>query len=127
MPSTVTDHHPSRDQWAEWLLHRRYGGNPAELQRTLDYLYPVRDRVLANADLAEGEPVLDVGCGDGLIAFGALERVGESGQVIFSDISQYLLDLDQTHAEQQGLGERCRFVRMSADDLSPIETASVTL
>ena len=35
--------------------------------------------------------MLDVECGDGLIAFGALDRVGEEGVVIFSDISQDLL------------------------------------
>jgi arsenite methyltransferase len=43
--------------------------------------------------------VLDVGCGDGLIAFGALDRVGEEGQVIFSDISQDLLDHCRSLAE----------------------------
>lgn len=124
MRSAVTDQ-PQRDQWAEWLLHRRYGGDPAELQRTLDYLYPVRDAVLAHANLAEGETVLDVGTGDGLIAFGALERVGECGCVIFSDISQDLLDLDQVLAEQLGLDDRCRFVRASAHDLAGIADASV--
>jgi len=34
--------------------------------------------------------VLDVGSGDGLIAFGALDRVGVTGRVIFSDISPHL-------------------------------------
>jgi arsenite methyltransferase len=28
--------------------------------------------------------VLDIGCGDGIVGFGALSRVGESGRVIFS-------------------------------------------
>jgi len=83
-----------RDKWAEWLLRRRFGGNPAELQRTLDYLYPVRDKVLANAQLIAGNTLLDAGTGDGLIAFGAIEQVGDSGQVIFGDISQDLLDHD---------------------------------
>jgi arsenite methyltransferase len=35
--------------------------------------------------------VLDVGAGDGLIAFGAAERVGLNGTVIFSDVSEDLL------------------------------------
>lgn len=124
MPSAVTNQ-LGRDQWVEWLLHRRYGGDPAELQRTLDYLYPVRDKVLSHANLSHGETVLDVGTGDGLIAFGALERVGSSGQVIFSDVSQDLLDLDQTLAEQMGLVDRCRFVRASADALAEIPDATV--
>lgn len=124
MPGTGTNR-PGHDKWAEWLLHRRFGGDPAELQRTLDYLYPVRDRVLANAHLASGETLLDVGSGDGLIAFGALEQVGESGRVIFSDVSQDLLDLDRALAEQMGCAGRCRFVRASADDLAAIDDASV--
>ena len=48
---------------------------------------PVREKVLENAGLREAETLLDVGTGDGLIAFGALERVGRGGKVIFSDIS----------------------------------------
>jgi len=124
MQSTVTSQ-PRRDAWAEWLLRRRYGGDPEELRRTLDYLYPVRDTVLAHARIAEGETVLDVGAGDGLIAFGALEHVGESGRVIFSDISQDLLDLDRTLAERMGVADRCRFVRAPADDLAGVADASV--
>lgn len=48
-----------------------------------------RDRVLDNARVAEGETLLDVGCGEGLIGPGALER--GAGTVIFSEISQDLL------------------------------------
>lgn len=116
---------PRRDQWAEWLLHRRFGGDPIELRRTLDYLYPVREKVLAHANLVDGETLLDVGTGDGLIAFGALEHVGESGQVIFSDVSQDLLDHDLARAERMGGAERCRFVRASANDLAAVDDASV--
>ena len=35
--------------------------------------------------------LLDVGAGDGLIAFGALEKLGPTGKVIVSDISESLL------------------------------------
>jgi precorrin-6B methylase 2 len=35
-----------------------------------DYLYPLREKVLSHVRLAPGETLLDVGCGDGLIAFG---------------------------------------------------------
>lgn len=113
------------DQWAQWLLHRRHGGDPEELKQTLAYLYPIRDRVLDHAHLREGETVLDVGCGDGLIAFGALERVGPSGRVIFSDISQDLLDHAHALAEQMGVLDRCRFLRASAEDLAAIPDSSV--
>jgi arsenite methyltransferase len=114
-----------RDQWAEWLLHRRHGGDEEALRKTLDFLYPVRDRVLANAAVCEGDVVLDVGCGDGLIAFGALEKVGQSGRVIFSDISQDLLDHCRSLVQQMGTLERCSFVRASAEDLGPVRDSSV--
>ncbi len=114
-----------QDQWAQWLLQRRHGGD-AEQQRTmLHTLAGVRDQVLQHASVATGETVLDVGAGDGLIAFGALPLVGEGGQVIFSDISQDLLDHCQALAGHMGLQDRCRFVRASADDLSPFGDASV--
>lgn len=111
---------PEIDQWAQWLLHRRHGGDPEQLAQTLDYLAPIRDRVLDHANLRAGERLLDVGCGDGLIAFGALERVGPSGLVIFSDISQDLLDHCRLLASQMGVLDRCQFVRAAADDLAAI-------
>jgi SAM-dependent methyltransferase len=69
--------------------------------------------------------LLDVGAGDGLIAFGALPLVGEQGRVIFSDISQDLLDYCRSLAEQMAVRDRCAFVQASADDLSAQEDGSV--
>src|ERR1051326_9049105 len=115
----------TQDQWAQWLLQRRHGGNLAHQEAVLAALLPIRDRVLQHARLAEGETLLDVGTGDGLIAFGALPQVGAPGQVIFSDISQDLLDHCQALAEQMDVLERCRFVQASADDLASIAGSSV--
>jgi arsenite methyltransferase len=66
--------------------------------------------------------VLDVGTGTGLVGFGALERVGPSGRVIFSDVSPALLDECRARA---GDDPRCSFVTASADDLTEIPPASV--
>jgi SAM-dependent methyltransferase len=82
-----------------------------------------RDKVLDLARLAEGETLLDVGCGEGLIAFGALER--GAGSVIFSDISDDLLEFCRQAATELGVIERCRFANASADDLGAIADASV--
>jgi ubiquinone/menaquinone biosynthesis C-methylase UbiE len=84
-----------------------------------------RDRVLDNARVKPGDIVLDVGCGDGLIAFGALDRVGPSGQVIFSDISQDLLDHCAELARALGRAGQCTFLRAPADDLAVLADASV--
>jgi arsenite methyltransferase len=114
------------DRWHRWLTDVRFGGDPAARERLLtELLYPVRDKLLEKAGLQPGDTVLDVGTGDGLIAFGALERLGPSGQVVFSDISQDLLDHCRAAAAAEGLFDRCRFVLASADSLDGIADASV--
>jgi ubiquinone/menaquinone biosynthesis C-methylase UbiE len=113
------------DRWYEWLLHGRFGGDARAAEAGLRMLARVRDRVLDAANLAPGATLLDVGCGDGLIAFGALDRVGPHGRVIFSDISQPLLDHARSLADEMGAGGRCSFVRAAADDLSALDDASV--
>ncbi len=117
--------HSTQDRWAQWLLHRRFGGNQQQLKNTLKLLSPIRDKVLEHAGIKEGETVLDVGCGDGLIAFGALDLVGEHGRVLFSDISQDLLDHCQALAERMQALNRCRFLHTAAEDLSVVENRSV--
>jgi arsenite methyltransferase len=114
-----------QDQWARWLLQRRDGGDQEIRQVLLKNLESYRDHVLAHASLKAGETLLDLGTGTGLIAFGALERVGERGSVIFSDISQDLLDHCRELVEQMGVLERCRFLQAPADDLSALADASV--
>ena len=116
---------PTRDQWAEWLLHRRFGGNPQQGKKMVERLSKVRNHVLEQAKIRERESVLDVGCGDGLIAFGALDYVGVRGKVIFSDISQDLLDHCRTLAQQMQVLDRCQFFQASAEDLSAVESQSV--
>lgn len=113
------------DVWADWLLRRRCGGDAEDLRHQLETLEGYRDRVLEHAAIAEGETLLDVGAGDGLIAFGALGRIGAGGGVIVSDVSQDLLDHARGLAGELGALDRCRFVRASADDLAGIADASV--
>lgn len=115
---------PPRDRWSEWLLKRRFGGDPECMRAAMEYLYCVRDRVLEHTGLKEGETLLDVGCGDGLIAFGALEKF-DTVRVILSDISQDLLDHVQTVAQRMGVLERCQFICAYAENLSAIANESV--
>jgi arsenite methyltransferase len=112
------------DIWSRWLLHRRFGDDDAFRQENMERLAAVRDRVLENASLADGEVLLDVGCGDGLIAFGALEKV-PNARVIFSDISQDLLHVARDLAAERGVEGRSRFLLAPADDLSALQDASV--
>ena len=116
---------PARDKWADWLLERRHGGDAQALEATVRGLGPVRDRVLDGARVHEGDVVLDVGCGDGLIAFGALERVGKNGRVIFSDVSRDLLDRCRELAAEMGALDRCEFVLAEAQRLEELADESV--
>jgi len=112
-----------RDCWTEWLLRARFPEDPELRERATKLLGAARTRVLDQADLTEGETLLDVGCGDGLIAFGAIER--GAGPVVFSDISQDLLDESRRLAEDLHVVDRCRFLRASADDLHELDDESV--
>lgn len=94
------------DRWSRWLLHDRFGGDALALQRTIEFLEPIRDRVLDAARIGPGQVVLDVGCGDGLLGFGALPVVGDSGRVIFSDVSDKLLDRCRQLAVELGVLDR---------------------
>jgi arsenite methyltransferase len=116
------------DRWHRWLLHARFGGDAEARQQLLtERLYPIRDAVLDKAQLQPGDTLLDVGTGDGLIAFGALERLGPPGRVIFSDISQDLLDHCRQAAQAEGLLDRCSFVLAPADQLSGVPDGSVDI
>jgi ubiquinone/menaquinone biosynthesis C-methylase UbiE len=138
---------PAEDCWALWIRQRRQGGTdlPPDLVKDLRRR---RDSVLDRAAIRPGDVVLDVGCGDGLIGFGALDRVGPKGRVIFSDISSKLVERCRATAEnfpspsnggpnpnfpspsgggQDGgsLLNQCQFVVNAADDLVDISDASV--
>ncbi len=116
----------TRDQWHRWLLEVRHGGDAeAREQMLVNSLHPVRDRVLDRAELRPDDTLLDVGCGDGLIAFGALDRLGPAGRVIFSDVSEDLLAHCRAAAELSGQLDRCEFVQAGADRLEGIPDASV--
>ncbi|MFL5952614.1 MAG: class I SAM-dependent methyltransferase [Gaiellaceae bacterium] len=107
------------DRWAEWLRTRRDGGSPEQREAALAFLAPIRDRILDGADVAATDVVLDVGCGDGLVGLGALER---GARVIFSDISEDCLADCRSIA-----GELAEYRRVSATDLGDVVADVVTM
>jgi SAM-dependent methyltransferase len=106
------------DRWAEWLRVRRDGGSPEQRRETLRFLGPIRDRILDAANVHRGDVLLDVGCGDGLVGLGALDR---GAQVIFSDISEECLNDCRMLA-----GGAASYHRASATDLGDVSVDVVT-
>jgi ubiquinone/menaquinone biosynthesis C-methylase UbiE len=115
------------DKWSRWLSETRFGGDAKAAEANMRGLTRFRDRLLRRAGLAEGKVVLDVGAGEGMIGFGALEKVGATGRVIFSDISEAVLDRARAAAEEIGVADRCSFIKAGAEDLSAIASDSVDL
>ncbi len=113
------------DVWATWLRTGRDGGSARMRAENLDRLATLRDRILDRAGIRPGDTVLDVGTGQGLLGIGALDRAGEQGRVIFSDISEPSLDDCRAEVARLGASDRATFVRASATDLSALASETV--
>jgi len=113
-----------RDIWAEWVLRRRHGGSETRLNEMLAALSPVRERLLTRSALSAESTLLDLGCGDGYIGFGAL-RANLARRVLFVDISQPLLDEVRQIAGQMGVADNCVCLHESAEALQSVGDASV--
>ena len=78
--------------WAEWLTKTRFAHlSEEERGALLRELAATRDRILDGAQLRDGDDVLDLGAGTGLLTFGAHERIGE-GWVFAVDPSVDVLE-----------------------------------
>src|SRR5262245_60346321 len=108
------------DQWTSWLLERRFGGDQAAMSRILPTLEKFRDTVLAGAKIGPTDTVIDIGCGDGLLGVEALKH---AGSVIFSDVSEELLDICRSVVGDKA--NKCRFVHTGLPELDGIEDQSV--
>lgn len=72
--------------WSQWLLKSRFSYMSEEQkQQTLQWLLSVRNAVLHNASIRPSDTVIDLGTGTGLLGFGALDFIDNTGKVIFSD------------------------------------------
>jgi Methyltransferase domain len=112
-----------------WIVRSAHAGMVhADPRAALSLPSPValpakRDVCWVGAAVRDGDVVLDVGCGEGLIGFGALTR--GASLVIVSNVSEDLLTFCCEAAAELGVSERCRFLRASADDLSALGDAEV--
>src|SRR5262245_351473 len=64
---------------------------------------PATERLLDLANIRAGSRVLDIGAGAGDQTLGAARRAGSAGTVLATDISESMLEIAKTAAEQAGL------------------------
>ncbi|MBV8781285.1 MAG: methyltransferase domain-containing protein [Phycisphaerae bacterium] len=109
---------PVSDLWFDWFLKSQVGGDLEHRQRVVRHIEMIRDRVLDAAHLNEGMTLLDVGSGYGLLAFGAIERIGSSLRAILAEPSESLLSSSQQFAKERGIDTQCSFQNVPATALS---------
>jgi SAM-dependent methyltransferase len=107
----------TKDKWITWLLEKRSGGDAEQKRKTYEALSPIRDKVIEHAAIKAGDTVLDVGTGDGLIAFGILEKHPDIGKLIFSDISNDTLEFCREAAEALKTEVPVEFLKTSAEEI----------
>jgi ubiquinone/menaquinone biosynthesis C-methylase UbiE len=113
------------DVWSEWLLHQRHADDPAYGQVVQSVVRGYADRVLEGAQLAAGMTLVDVGAGEGLVAFRAIDRIGPSLRVILTDVSTPMLRYAESVALQRNVRPQCTFLECTAENLTGIADASV--
>jgi arsenite methyltransferase len=116
---------PRTDVWSEWLLHRRHADDPSYERVVHGVVERLADRVLDDAKLSPGMTLADIGAGEGLLAFRAIERVGATLQAVLTDISGPMLRHAETVAVRRGVRKQCTFLECSAEKLNGIADWSV--
>jgi ubiquinone/menaquinone biosynthesis C-methylase UbiE len=81
-----------------------------------DQLKPAQDLLLEMAGLRQGETVLDVACGTGLVSFRAMGNIG-NGRLLGTDISDKMVEQASSLAKKRG-EVHVQFERMDAEELS---------
>jgi len=118
-------HDVGSDVWSDWLLHTRHADDPVYGQVVQSVVEGYADLVLDGAQLDVGMTMVDVGAGEGLVAFRAIDRIGPSLRVILTDVSVPLLRHAESSAERRNVRAQCTFHECTAEDLSAIVDASV--
>jgi arsenite methyltransferase len=113
------------DVWSEWLLHRRHADDSTYAKVVQAVVEGYADRVLDGAQLAVGMTLVDVGAGEGLVAFRAIDRIGPSLRVTLTDVSAPMLRYAESVALQRNVRPQCTFLECTADNLKGIADASV--
>jgi ubiquinone/menaquinone biosynthesis C-methylase UbiE len=113
------------DCWSNWLNHGRDGGNAAVRAHVAAQIATFAEKLL---DLVPAPPatMLDIGSGDGLIAWAAFSR-WPYVNVTMTDISSALLLQAQAQAHSRNVARQCGFVLTNAETLAGVADSSQDL
>lgn len=82
-----------------------------------EQLKPAQELLLSMAAIRNGEWVLDIACGSGLVTFPAALAVAPNGKVTATDLSEYMLEIARDLAKEYGL-HHVSFQQMEAEKLT---------
>lgn len=114
---------PTGDVWSQWLLHLRHADDPRLQQAVRIAVDRYIERLLDGAQLTAGQTLVDVGAGEGLVAFRAIERVGPTLRTWLTDVSEPMLQHARARALERGVLGQCSFLRCPAECLEGIADA----
>lgn len=98
---------------------QRYGWDKAALyyeNAWQQQLKPAHDTLFDFANIQQGQKIIDVACGTGLISFRAAAATGSDGFVLGTDISDKMIELANNISKENRIGN-ARFERMDAEEL----------
>jgi ubiquinone/menaquinone biosynthesis C-methylase UbiE len=98
---------------------QRYGWDKAAYyyENTWQHqLKPAHDSLFDFANIQQGQKIIDVACGTGLVSFRAAAATGYSGFVLGTDISDKMIELADNTSKGNSISN-IRFERMDAEEL----------
>ena len=104
--------------WTQWLSETRFSHmNEIQIQQTFNWLFALRDIVISKANIKNGDKIIDIGCGSGLLAFGIIEKFSDNVEIIFSDKFEDCLEECKRLLASCNVANRASFLQSDCLDI----------